>query len=155
LAILSLSWAVGPGFNQKFPNWSRSALAGKWSECAVSGQIRMTTADGTFNAGVAPRNVANRLCFENAAFVVQHDLDRSTLHWPNRASDTISVPPHEDSPPLSRPSTRIAQPNDLHALAIAAAESSRLDLFEDSLRDEPQFLPDEIPTKSDLPPKRA
>jgi GH24 family phage-related lysozyme (muramidase) len=164
LAIHSLAWAAGPGFNQKFPNWTRQALAGRWDECAVSGQLRATGPDGTPNPGVIPRNRANKLCFENAAFVTEHDIDRSQLFWPARAADTIVMPPKpEDPPPLETPE----QFGTLQAQAMAAAEDSRFANLErlraDAMREmsgleseppvegEPEFLPREAITKTDRP----
>lgn len=95
LAILSMAWAVGPAFNQKFPLFTYSALAWKWWECASSCRIREEE-----NPGVIPRNKANRLCFQNASVVVANDSDRSVLHWPN-VFRPRAVP--EDNPPLEPP----------------------------------------------------
>lgn len=38
------------------------------------------------NPGVVPRNAANRLCFANAAVVLEQGLDPKMLFWPNAAS---------------------------------------------------------------------
>lgn len=77
LAILSMAWAVGAGFNRKFPTFTKAALAGDWFAAQASCTIRE---EG--NPGVIPRNRANRVCFGNAHLVATHGLDRSELHWP-------------------------------------------------------------------------
>jgi GH24 family phage-related lysozyme (muramidase) len=97
LGIHSLAWAVGPGFTQKFPSFTAAALAGNWRQAAAVAKIRE---DG--NPGVVPRNKANRLCFENAAAVIESGADRSVLHWPNAFSQSARTPaaPGKPSAPI-------------------------------------------------------
>jgi GH24 family phage-related lysozyme (muramidase) len=97
LGIHSLAWAVGSGFTQKFPTFTRAALAGNWRQAAAVAKIRE---EG--NPGVVPRNKANRLCFENAAAVIESGADRTILHWPNAFSDSARAPevPVPPSDPL-------------------------------------------------------
>lgn len=121
LAIHSMAWAVGPGFNIKFPNWTRAALAGKWWECAEFGKIRDED-----NPGVRPRNAANKLCFQNAANVAANRTDPTVLHWPNKFHPQLATP--EDPPPLAPPSV-------LHGIAAEAAASSLADNLNDLRRD--------------------
>ncbi len=78
LGILSMAWACGPGFTKTFGNFTAAVLAGDWSAARVSCDIRT---EG--NPGVVPRNARDRLCFANAALVVQLGLDVEHLHWPN------------------------------------------------------------------------
>jgi len=89
LGIFSMAWACGPGFTKKFTNFTKLALAGNWAgtiaKDATGGYAAKIRESG--NPGVVPRNAANRLCFANAAAVVQQDLDISKLYWPG------SVPP--------------------------------------------------------------
>lgn len=63
LGILSLAWAAGSGFTAKFPRFTAAALRGDWAAAAEHGQLRTTGPDGTFNAGVVPRNAAQRWLF--------------------------------------------------------------------------------------------
>jgi GH24 family phage-related lysozyme (muramidase) len=61
LGVLSMAWAMGPGFTTH-PKWDAACRAldftGAAEECAIS---------TVGNAGVAPRNVANRALFLEAA----------------------------------------------------------------------------------------
>jgi GH24 family phage-related lysozyme (muramidase) len=91
LGILSMAWAVGPGFNRKFPTFTRAATAGDWFGAQASCKIREAG-----NPGVVPRNARNRVCFGNAHTVATLDLDRSILHWPSVATD--ARPPAETVP---------------------------------------------------------
>jgi len=77
LGILSMAWAVGPGFTRIFGNFTAAALAENWDGCVAACAIRT---DG--NPGVVPRNARNRLCFANAALVKRAGADVSQLHWP-------------------------------------------------------------------------
>jgi len=149
-----MAWAVGPSFASKFPNFTRSANAGRWWECAESGKIRDHGLDGTPNPGVIPRNKANKLCFENAAGVVANGESLSILHWPNRYVNPL-VRRDEDSPPLEPPGT-IAE-------AFEAAEASRLALQDDARRETFRELaggdelqePDPDETTVNDPPRRS
>lgn len=72
LAVLSLSWACGPGF--AFPKCAAALALGDFTtaarECAISSRG---------NPGVIPRNVANRRLLTAAALVVAEDGDRDVL----------------------------------------------------------------------------
>jgi GH24 family phage-related lysozyme (muramidase) len=85
LGILSMAWAVGAGFNRKFPTFTKAALAGDWFAAHSSCTIREAG-----NPGVVPRNRANRVCFMNANLVAQHGLEPSTLHWPAPVSSSVA-----------------------------------------------------------------
>jgi len=62
LGLLSMSWALGPGFGPRFPHFSCACAAGDFAtaaqDCAISTMG---------NPGVAPRNAANRQAFLFAA----------------------------------------------------------------------------------------
>jgi GH24 family phage-related lysozyme (muramidase) len=85
LGILSMAWAVGAGFNRKFPTFTKAALAGDWFAASAACTIREAG-----NPGVVPRNKANRCCFMNAHLVATHGLDRSALHWPAAVSIEVA-----------------------------------------------------------------
>jgi uncharacterized protein with NAD-binding domain and iron-sulfur cluster len=77
LAILSMAWALGPGFPKTFKNCARAIVLQDWLAAAASCTIKEAG-----NPGVVPRNKRNRHCFANAAAVVAHDMPREILHWP-------------------------------------------------------------------------
>lgn len=106
LGIMSMAWAVGPGFTRKFPAFTRAAIAGDWAEACKERKIVEVG-----NPGIVPRNAANGLCFANAATVIEHDMPRETLHWPDSAHaaapvlPTIPPAPNLPSIPLPLPPT--------------------------------------------------
>lgn len=85
LGILSMAWAVGAGFNRKFPTFTKAALAGDWFAAMSACTIRE---EG--NPGVVPRNKANRVCFMNAHLVLKHKMDPSVLHWPAAVNPEVA-----------------------------------------------------------------
>lgn len=106
LGILSMAWAVGPGFPTKFPSFTRSVLAGDWLGARDNCTIREAG-----NPGVVPRNRANRVCFTNAEIVARCGMDRSELHWPTIAQ--------ADNPATERPAN-------LGDLVVTGLEDARL-----------------------------
>jgi GH24 family phage-related lysozyme (muramidase) len=102
LGIFSMAWACGPGFTKKFPNFTRLALSGDWSAAiakdASGGYAAKIREAG--NPGVVPRNAANRLCFANAALVLQQGLPVTRLYWPN-AAPVSAAPPSAAAPAVA------------------------------------------------------
>lgn len=90
LAIMSIAWAVGAGFYQKFGNLARCIDAQDWEGCVASCKIRE---EG--NPGVVPRNAKNRFCFHNAALVKTYGVDPSVLYWPGVMSGGATTGAHE------------------------------------------------------------
>lgn len=80
LAIMSMAWAVGAGFYQKFTILSAFIDRQDWESCVTSCRIRE---EG--NPGVVPRNAKNRFCFHNAAIVRSENMPPDTLWWPSVA----------------------------------------------------------------------
>ncbi len=80
LGILSMCWALGAAaIPVKFPRFTEAVRVRNWAAAAAQCAIREQG-----NPGVIPRNVANRLCFANAA-VMQAAQDRAALvQWPQR-----------------------------------------------------------------------
>lgn len=80
LAIHSMAWAMGAFFWRKFPNFTRAVLVHDWEaaldECTIAGEDE--------NAGLVPRNAANRICLANAAAVRDNPtaLRASETYWP-------------------------------------------------------------------------
>ncbi|HET9955342.1 MAG TPA: hypothetical protein VFQ61_12595 [Polyangiaceae bacterium] len=99
LGIFSMAWACGPGFTAKFPNFTRLALAGDWvgtvTKDATGGYPAKIREAG--NPGVVPRNAANRLCFANAAAVLEQGLDVTELHWPDAVPPPRAVAVAQDA----------------------------------------------------------
>ncbi len=80
LATHSMAWACGPGF--QFPRLVL-ALRGRAFETAAD-ECHM---DETGNAGLRPRNAANKVLYRNAARVWNFKLDPELLDW----TDELSV----------------------------------------------------------------
>jgi hypothetical protein len=74
LGLLSMGWAMGPGFGPRFPHFSCACAAGDFAtaaqDCAIS------TAG---NPGVASRNAANRQAFLFAATAADPTTLRSRV----------------------------------------------------------------------------
>lgn len=92
LGILSMAWAMGPGFPNTFVNFKRAVWVKDWRLAAASCAINTTG-----NPGVVPRNAHNKLCFINAAIVTDTGWDLDVLHWPNLIPPTTSVVDHPAS----------------------------------------------------------
>lgn len=91
LATHSMAWACGPAF--RFPVLEAALRAQNFSLAAIE-----CTINETGNAGIRPRNVANRTLYTNAARVLAFELDRSVLWYP-RAVGSVS-PEAETLPEL-------------------------------------------------------
>ena len=70
LGLLSMAWAMGPGFALKWPKFSASCTAMDFAGAATN--CRMSEAG---NAGIVPRNRANARLFNNAAVVLDGEDD--------------------------------------------------------------------------------
>jgi hypothetical protein len=98
LAVMSLSWAVGAGFDKTNPPRTEFVTAcnnSDWQMAKAHARLRETG-----NAGVIDRNKRQDLCFDNATTVAARGLDPAALWWPNAC-------PKDDS---------------LHTLAVKALE---------------------------------
>lgn len=76
LALLSMAWAQGPGF-QHWPRFRAACAAGDFAAAAAECRL-----DERGNPGLAPRNAANETLFRNAAAVVAAGTDRDALIYP-------------------------------------------------------------------------
>lgn len=81
LALHSLSWAVGAvevveGYPKMCAAVDRGDYDGARAECTISGEDK--------NAGIIPRNAANRVCLANAARVRDNPaaLRAAEVYWP-------------------------------------------------------------------------
>ena len=73
LGILSMAWAMGPGFPVGYPLFTIAANRGDWSTAAAESTIVKNPPAG--------RNAANKLLFTNAA----HASNPDTLYYPRKA----------------------------------------------------------------------
>jgi GH24 family phage-related lysozyme (muramidase) len=72
LGILSMAWAMGPAFPATFTSFTAAANAGDWATAAEQSQMKPTP-------GIAPRNAANLILFNNAAVKGENP---ATLYYP-------------------------------------------------------------------------
>lgn len=128
LAIMSMAWAVGPGFPLKFPSFRAAVEAENWLAAREHCTIRE---EG--NPGVVPRNRANRVCFANAAIVTAEHMARDILRWPNVA--TADVPPEDRAVDHGALVADALEDARIHALEVTRAEAHR-EMLSDS-DDEP------------------
>jgi GH24 family phage-related lysozyme (muramidase) len=132
LAIMSMAWAVGPGFPAKFPHFTRAVLSGNWAGAQADCTIRE---EG--NPGVVPRNRANRICFANAEIASRLGVSRQVLGWPN-VMKPPSAPPPEHVRAIEIVSSAALEEARLHALDVTRLSALRElgDLEEPSAPDE-------------------
>jgi GH24 family phage-related lysozyme (muramidase) len=76
LALLSLSWAMGPAFGPGWPALRAACAARDWTTAAAACHM-----DDSNNPGLVSRNVADRVLFTNAAYVVDQGLDPASLTY--------------------------------------------------------------------------
>lgn len=75
LATLSVAWACGPMFN--FPK-----LAAALRECDFATAAIECKISEVGNPGIKPRNKANKLLYQNAAYVWDNAVDTEPLYYP-------------------------------------------------------------------------
>ena len=93
LGLLSMAWAMGPEF--LFPHFRSAAASQDWMVAAgkpgnatddfltpnpYRGQAWMRDVS---NPGLRKRNLANKVLFQNAARVLEENLDLNTLYYPD------------------------------------------------------------------------
>jgi hypothetical protein len=86
LGTLSLAWADGPYF--RFPHFQAAAELRDWATCSVQSHL-----DEHGNPGLHPRNIANAVCFMNAAAVEAVAGDFEELHYPAQLPAITAAPP--------------------------------------------------------------
>lgn len=75
LAIMSMAWACGEGLGSIFINFKKSCLNQDWNTAADQCNIRTTN-----NAGLIPRNKANRKLLLSAAYAKYSNLDLEQIY---------------------------------------------------------------------------
>lgn len=92
LGLLSMAWAMGPGFSASWPKFSGACE--KMDFDAAAENCKMSEVG---NPGVAPRNAADKHLFENAAAVLAGEADgfyqRPTLYYPQWLLKPVTVTP--------------------------------------------------------------
>ena len=78
-ALHSLAWACGA--NAHFPRLFTTVNARDFDRAAIEIHINEWTPEGTHNAGLVPRNLANKTLMLNASRVQAYHLDPDTLNW--------------------------------------------------------------------------
>src|SRR3954454_7750714 len=86
LGVLSMAWALGPGFPAPWTKFTVAAHPQDWAAAAANCKINETG-----NPGVKPRNEADVVLFTNAAAVKAKGLDPGTLYYPADAR-TVAAP---------------------------------------------------------------
>ena len=86
LGVLSMAWALGPGFPAHWTKFTAAAKVQDWTAAAANCKINETG-----NPGVKPRNEADVVLFTNAAAVKAKGLDPATLYYPADAR-TVAAP---------------------------------------------------------------
>ncbi len=121
-ALHSLSWAAGP--HAHYPRLFEAVKAHEFATyttvenieghtvdvltggAAFEIHMREITPEGIRNAGLVPRNVANKILMRNAQRVESYMLDPDTLNW----TSIIGASDDETQPDISQPETEPPPP---------------------------------------------
>jgi hypothetical protein len=87
LGLLSMAWALGPGFSSSWPKFSAACQKADFDAAAENCQM-----SAVGNAGVIPRNRADKQLFKNAAAVLM-DEDASSYRRGNLYYPTVLLKP--------------------------------------------------------------
>lgn len=90
LGLLSMAWAMGPGFSTSWPRFSYACETKNFDVAADNCNISVVG-----NPGVIPRNHANARLFKNAAAVLAGESDgfyrRENLYYPQVVLKPITI----------------------------------------------------------------
>jgi GH24 family phage-related lysozyme (muramidase) len=90
LGLLSMAWAMGPGFSVHWPKFSAACAAADFDAAADNCHMSETG-----NPGVRKRNLADKTLFSNGAAVLAGERDgfytRATLYYPTLLMKPITV----------------------------------------------------------------
>lgn len=105
MAMHSLWWACGP--NVAFPKLYSAVHARDFDAASVHIHMREVTPEGIRNAGLAPRNVANKILMRNAQRVEAFVLDPDLLDWKHDlgVADAPTLPAMDN--PASEPTIHV------------------------------------------------
>lgn len=143
--MLSMSWAVGPGWPKKFGNLTAAILRGDWGTYDASvpykdfprgatgavacAQIRdglKTETKADDNPGIVPRNKANFVLLHNVGVVVAEGLDPGKLYGPTQL---------QRGPVRPEQPARFSDQSTTQAEILAAQEESLQRIRDDSRRE--------------------
>jgi hypothetical protein len=95
IGLLSMAWAMGPGFASSWPKFAAACRALDFDKAAA--ECRMKEQG---NPGVVPRNDADQKLFSNAARVMVADngYDRDTLYYPTVLMDAVVITAGDGDP---------------------------------------------------------
>ena len=111
LATISMAWAMGPHFGVPGPRrFPKLAAALRARDFATAAKECFMTETG--NPGLAPRNLANRVLYTNAAIVERDGHSPAVLWWPRdletspiaKAPPTLPAPVDDETEPVLVPS---------------------------------------------------
>jgi GH24 family phage-related lysozyme (muramidase) len=94
MAVLSISWAWGPGFASVWgANGQAFNAAINAGDFVTAGNIMRTASvhEESVNPGIVPRNAANQVMFANAANVVRGRKDPDSLYYPTVVQVTAAA----------------------------------------------------------------
>lgn len=114
LGVISMSWAMGPSFH--FPTFEKAVNGLDFTSAAL-----LCKMDDSHNAGLVPRNAANRTLFANAAQVLAAGLDPDVLHYPDDPRERITERDAGAVLPETEPELPVDIPITQHLDDIAAA----------------------------------
>lgn len=100
MALHSWAWACGP--NGHWPRLFEAVRQRDFQAASVEIHINEITPEGLRNAGLVPRNVANRILMVNAMRIEAYHLDPDLLNW----TSVLGGSEEETQPDLSLPDSR-------------------------------------------------
>ncbi len=118
LALLSMAWAMGPAF--KFPSFTKAIKKSPPDFTTAAAQCKM---DETGNAGLKPRNVANKKLFLNAAAVLANGANPDTLYYPDDVP--VGTTTHAPASTTTHARTTTAAPEQTTTHEAAAHETTQ------------------------------
>ena len=93
MALHSLAWAAGA--NAHFPRLFQAVTDRDFAAAAVQIHMNEYTPEGIHNAGLVPRNRANKILLRNAARVDAYHLDPDLLEWERDLGAPASEEPRQ------------------------------------------------------------
>lgn len=109
MAMHSLFWACGPAAH--FPRLFTAITARDWAVAAIEIQMATITPEGKKNAGLVPRNTANRVLMLNAQRVDSYKLDPELLEWQVLLGVDDAETQTELDNPASSPTIHVLHPD--------------------------------------------
>lgn len=106
MATHSMAWACGPAFGLPGPN-RFVTLAKHLRDADFNRASEHCHMNETGNAGLIPRNIANKLMYRNSADVIARGMDPHVIYWPK---DLRKAPKDVPSQAVSKPEAGHEEP---------------------------------------------